>query len=47
MTVNLHVLLMVYPAAYRCELQVIPAVLLFAVSPSDDVCLFVCRDTLK
>jgi len=43
MTVNkLQVLLKVYPAAYRCKLQVIPSVPRFAVSWSDDVCLIVC-----
>jgi len=42
MTVNLHVLFKVYPAAYCCKLQVIPTVPQFAVSQSDDVCLFVC-----
>jgi len=42
MTVNLHILLKVYPAAYRCELQVIPTVPRFALSQSEDVCLFVC-----
>jgi len=42
MTVNLHILLKIHPAAYRCKLEVIPTVLQFAVSRSDDVCLFVC-----
>jgi len=42
MTVNLHVLLKVYPAAYRCKLQVIAMVLRCAVGRSDDDCLFVC-----
>jgi len=42
MTVNLHVLPKVYPAAYRCKLQVIPMVPQFAVSRSDVVCLFGC-----
>jgi len=42
MTVNLHVLLKIHPAAYRCKLEVIPTVPQFAVSRSDDVCLFVC-----
>jgi len=42
MTVNLHILLKVYPAAYRCKWQVIPTVSQFAVGRSDDVCLFVC-----
>jgi len=41
MTVNLHVLPKVYPAAYRCKFQVVPMVPQFAVSRSDDVCLFV------
>jgi hypothetical protein len=47
MTVNLHVLVKIHPAAYRCELEVIPMVLRFAVSRSDGVCVFVYRDTLK
>jgi len=47
MTVNLHVLLTIYPAAYGCKLQVIPIVQQFAVSQFDVVCWFVCRDTLK
>jgi len=47
MTVDLHILLNVYLAAYRCKLQVIQMVPRFAVSRSDDVSLFVCRDTLK
>jgi hypothetical protein len=42
MTVNLHILLKIHSAAYRCELEVIPTVRRFAVSPSDDVCLLVC-----
>jgi len=42
MTVNLHVLLKLHPAAYRYKLEVIPMVPQFAVSRSDDVCLFVC-----
>jgi hypothetical protein len=42
MTVNLQVLLKIHPAAYRCKLEVIPTVPRFAVSRSDDVCLFVC-----
>jgi len=42
MTVNLHVLLKIHPAAYRYKLEVIPTVLRFAVSRSDDVCLCVC-----
>jgi len=42
MTVNLHVLLKIHPAAYRYKLEVIPTVPRFAVSRSDDVCLFVC-----
>jgi len=41
MTVNLHVLLKVYPAVYRDKLQVIATVPQFAVSRSDDLCLFV------
>jgi len=47
MTVNLHVLLKIYPAAYSCNLQVIPMFLQFAVSRSDVGCLFVCWDRLK
>ena len=47
MTVNLHVLLKVYSAAYSCKLQVIPTVPQFAVSWSNVVYLFVCWDTLK
>jgi len=47
MTGKLHVLLDVYPAAYHYPLQVIATVPRFAVSRSDDVCFFVCRDTLK
>jgi len=46
MTVNLHILLKFYPAGYSCKLQVIPTVQRFAVSRSNDVCLFICRDTL-
>jgi len=42
MTINLHVLLKIHPAAYRCKLGVIPMVPRFTVSRSDDVCLFVC-----
>jgi len=42
MTVNLHVLLKIHPAAYRFKLEVIPTVPRFAVSRSNDVCLFVC-----
>jgi hypothetical protein len=42
MTVNLHVLLKIHPAAYRCKLEVIPTVPRFAVSRSDDVCVFIC-----
>jgi len=42
MTVNLHVLLKIHPAAYRNKLEVIAIVPRFAVSRSDDVCLFVC-----
>ena len=42
MTVNSHILLKLYPAAYRCKLHVIPTVPWFAASRSDDVCLFVC-----
>ena len=41
MTVNLHILLKINPAAYHCKLQVIPMVPRFAVSQSDDVCLCV------
>jgi hypothetical protein len=47
LTVNLHILLKIHPAAYRCKLEVIPTVLVFAVSVSDNVCLFLSRDTLK
>jgi len=39
MTVNLHVLLKFYPAAYSCMLQVIPTVPQFAVSRPDIICL--------
>ena len=39
MTVNLQVLLKIYPAAYSCKLQVIPTVLRFPVSRSRVVCL--------
>ena len=42
MTVNLHILLKIHPAAYRCKLEVIATVPRFAVSRSDDGCLFVC-----
>jgi len=45
-TVNLHILLKFYPAAYSCKLQVIPTVPRFAVSQTDVVCLFVWRDAL-
>jgi hypothetical protein len=47
MTVNLHVQLKFYLAAYSCKLQGIPMVQQFAVSWSDVVCLCVFRDTLK
>ena len=47
MTVNLHVLLKFYPAAYSPKLQVSPMVPQFAVSWSDVVCSFVCLDRLK
>jgi hypothetical protein len=40
MTVNLHILLKIHPAAYRCKLEGIPTVPHFAVSRSDDVSLF-------
>jgi len=46
-TVNLHLLLKIYPDVYHCKLQVIPMVPRYAVSRSDDVWLLVCRDTLK
>jgi hypothetical protein len=46
-TVNLHVLLKIHPAAYCCKLEVVSTVPRFAVCQSDDVCLFVCWDTLK
>jgi len=42
MTVNLHIVLKIHPAAYRCKLEVIPIVPRFAVSWSDDHRLFVC-----
>jgi len=42
MTVSVHILLKIHPAAYRCKLEVIPMVPRFVVSRSDDVCLFVC-----
>jgi len=42
MTDNLHILLKIHPAAYCEKLEVIPTVPRFAVSRSDDVCLFVC-----
>jgi hypothetical protein len=41
MTVNLHVVLRIHPAAYRYKLEVIPTVPRLAVIRSDDVCLFV------
>jgi hypothetical protein len=44
---NLHFQLRFHPAAYLPQLDVIPTVLRFAVSLSDDVCLVDCRDTLK
>jgi hypothetical protein len=47
MTVNLHILLKSYPAAYSCKWQVSSMVPWFAVSLPDIVCLFGCRDTLK
>lgn len=47
MTVNLHSLLRLYPAAFSCELQVIPSVPRFALSWSDAVCVLVSRDTLE
>jgi hypothetical protein len=47
MTVNLHVQLKIHPAAYCPKLEVIPTVQRFAVSWSNDVGLFVWRDTLK
>jgi len=42
MTVILHVLLKIHPAAYGYKLEVIPTVPRFAVSRCDDICLFVC-----
>jgi len=42
MTVNLHILFKIHPAVYHWKLEVIPMVPRFAVSRSDDVCLFVC-----
>ena len=42
MTVNLHVLLKINRPANLYKLEVIPMVPRFAVSRSDDVCLFVC-----
>jgi len=47
MTVNLHVLLKIYSAAYHWKLQVIPMVPRFAVSRTNDVCSFVWRDRLE
>jgi len=47
MIVNLHILLEFDPVAYSCKLQVTPTFPRFAVCWSNDVCLFVCRDTLK
>jgi hypothetical protein len=46
MTVNLHILLKIDPAAYCCKLHVIPTVPHFAVSRSEDVCMFDCRVAL-
>ena len=45
--VKFHRLLKVYLAANCGKLQAIPTVPWFAVSKADDICLFVCRDTLK
>ena len=42
MTVDLHVVLKIHPAAYRYKLVGIPMVPRFAVSRSDDDCSFVC-----
>jgi len=42
MSVNLHVLLKIHPAAHRYTLEVIPTVPQFAVSRSDEVWWFVC-----
>jgi len=42
MTVNFPDLPKKHPAPYRSNMEVIPTVLQFAVSRSDDVCLFVC-----
>jgi len=47
MTVNFHVLTKIYPPAYRWKLQVISTVRRFVVSRSNDVLLFVCRDTSR
>jgi len=42
MTVNLHVLLNIHPAAHRYKLEMTPAVPQLAASRSEDVCLFLC-----
>jgi len=47
MMVNFHMLLKIYPAAYCCAFWVIPMVPQFAVSRSDDVYFYVCRDRLN
>jgi hypothetical protein len=43
----LHVQLKLHPAEYRGSLEAIPIVPRFAVSQFNDVCLFVCRETLQ
>jgi len=47
MTVNLRILLKIHPAAYRWKSQVISMVPRFAVSQSDDLCLYLCKDSWK
>jgi hypothetical protein len=47
MTVNLHVQQKIHPAPYHPKLEVIATVPQFAVSRRNDVCSFVCRNTLK
>jgi len=46
-TVDVHILLKFHPATCSCKLQVIATLLWFAISQSDVVGLFVCRNTLK
>jgi hypothetical protein len=47
MSVNLHVLPKLYPAAYSCKLQVIPTVPRFAVSWSDVFCLICFQEYIE